>query len=281
MQLGVRAIDRRTDPSTETHGGVCRPEILGRIGNLEIRLARPDEIEQAQLLRGQVFQQQIEGGLTHDADAFDPLCDHLIVEDRASGNGAAPVVGTYRLLRGDVAAFCGGFYSAAEFEIEHMLRRHRGLRFLELGRSCVMEAYRTRRTIELLWHGIWAYARRHQIDVMFGCASLPGIDLHAHRATLAFLHHTAAAPPEWCVRAQPGRRVAMDALTPSDIDQAAAFRSLPPLVKGYLRLGAYVGDGACVDYAFGTTDVIMILPVSRIEARYLRYFGVEAERHAA
>jgi len=83
-------------------------------------------------------------------------------------------VGTYRLLRQEVAERHGGFYSAGEFEIADLLKRHPGKRFLELGRSCVLPAYRSKRAIELLWRGIWTYVREHRIDVMIGCASFVG-----------------------------------------------------------------------------------------------------------
>jgi putative hemolysin len=220
-----------------------------------------------------------------DRDMFDPLCDHLLVLDH---DGCEPfvrpgpkVVGTYRLLRQDVAARNFGFYTAGEFDIDPLVAAHPGKRFLELGRSCVLAAYRNKRTVELLWHGIWAYVLHHRIDVMIGCASLEGTDPGRLALPLAFLHHHAGSDETWRVRALQHRYVPMDRMAKEAVDPRAALQALPPLLKGYLRLGAMIGEGAVVDRQFGTTDVLVVLPVERISTRYLGYFGPAAERHAA
>src|SRR5581483_3257279 len=176
---------------------------------------------------------------------------------------------------------CGGFYSAAEFDVDALLTRHQGLRFLELGRSCVLAPYRNRRTVELLWHGIWAYVLQHRIDVMLGCASLDGTDPERLRLPLAFLHHFARAPQPWLAQALAGRRIDTNLMPREAIDPRAALRTLPPLIKGYLRLGASIGDGAVIDRQFGTTDVLIVLPVAAINTRYVAHFGCDASRHAA
>jgi putative hemolysin len=195
--------------------------------------------------------------------------------------GRPGVVGTYRLLRQDMAERHAGFYSAGEFDVAALLARHRGKKFLELGRSCVLPPYRNRRTVELLWHGIWSYVLLHRLDVMIGCASLEGIDPDRLAMPLSFLHHFARAAEDWRTRALPGRYVEMDRLARFAIDRKAALHALPPLIKGYLRLGAAVGDGAVLDHQFGTTDVFIVLPVAAISARYIGHFGEGAERHAA
>jgi putative hemolysin len=195
--------------------------------------------------------------------------------------GRPGVVGTYRLLRQDVAERHAGFYSAAEFDVAALLARHRGARFLELGRSCVLPPYRNRRTVELLWHGIWSYVLQHRLDVMIGCASLEGTDPDTLALPLSFLHHFARAPEAWRVSALPERRVEMNRLPAAAIDRKAALHALPPLIKGYLRLGASIGDGAVIDRQFGTTDVFIVLPVAAINARYIGHFGDAAQRHAA
>jgi putative hemolysin len=145
----------------------------------------------------------------------------------------------------------------------------------------VLKAYRDRRTVELLWHGIWAYVLHHRIDVMIGCASFTGTDPDKLALPLSFLHHTARAPEPWRVRAAASRHVSMERLGKEALDVKAALRALPPLIKGYLRLGASVGDGAVIDRQFGTTDVLILLPVSAINRRYIDHFGPAAERHAA
>ncbi len=269
------------------------PQPLGRLGSLEVRLARTAaEVRRAQRLRYQVFYK--EGGAIaetgqilaqRDLDLFDGDCDHLLVIDRTRAADLQPfapaIVGTYRLLRQDVAERHRGFYSSSEFDIGALLVRHRGLRFLELGRSCVLAPYRNKRTMELLWRGIWAYVRHHRLDVMLGCASFDGTDPERLALPLSYLHHFAAAPEAWRAGARPERRVDMNRMAKAAIDPKAALRALPPLIKGYLRLGAYVGDGAVVDHQFGTTDVLIILPVAALARRYVEYFTPAVEANAA
>jgi L-ornithine Nalpha-acyltransferase len=281
---GIRVPEARADHGTET---------LGRLGALEVRLAhKAADVRRAQKLRYRVFYQEmsaIADAATQiaqrDFDAFDPICDHLLVVDHAAREKRLThkpaVVGTYRLLRQSLAERHGGFYTAGEFDIDGLIERHPDMRFLELGRSCVLAPYRNKRTVELLWHGIWTYVLRHRLDVMIGCASLEGIDPNRLALPLSFLHHFAAAPEPWRARALAHRHVEMNRMAKAAIDPKAALRELPPLIKGYLRLGAFVGDGAVIDYQFGTTDVLIVMPISAISARYIEHFGPAANRHAA
>jgi putative hemolysin len=268
--------------------------VLGRLGSLEVRLATTaKEIRWAQRLRFKVFYNEMSAvpfGTSRfsrrDADDYDAICDHLLVLDhnvkpKPFRAGKPKVVGTYRLLRQEVADRHGGFYTAGEYDIAPLIDRHPGLRFLELGRSCVLKPYRNKRTVELLWHGIWTYVLHHRIDVMIGCASLEGTDPRRLALPLSFLHHHARAPDDWRGRARPERYLAMDILAKGAVDPKAALHALPPLIKGYLRLGATFGDGAVIDRQFGTTDVLVILPVSAIRQRYIDHFGPTANRHAA
>jgi putative hemolysin len=268
------------------------PVSLGRIGDLEVRLATCEsDVRRAQALRYRVFYEEMSAvpdALTlsrqRDADSFDPDCDHLLVVDHAIRSRGAlrnrpAIVGTYRLLRQDVAARRRGFYTAGEYEIGPLIRSHPSLNFLELGRSCVLAPYRNKRTVELLWHGIWAYVLAHRVDVLFGCASLEGTDPERLALPLSFLHHHARAAGEWRVSALPHRHVEMNRMPADAIDAKAALCALPPLIKGYLRLGAQIGDGAVIDRQFGTTDVCIVLPKSAISPRYINYYGAGAERH--
>jgi putative hemolysin len=182
------------------------------------------------------------------------------------------LVGTYRLLRQEVAEANGGFYTQGEFDIAPLIRAHPKLRFLELGRSCVLRPFRTKPVVELLWQGIWNYVRSHDVHVMLGCASLEGTDPDHHAPALSFLA-TAAAPAEWNVRALPAHAIDMKRIPVSEIDPRRALKDLPPLIKGYLRLGCYIGEGAVIDQQFNTIDVLIILPVSAINARYFAHFG--------
>lgn len=157
--------------------------ILGRIGSLEVRLANSRAaIEAAQELRFRVFfeemgarKETIEAVEQRDADRFDTICDHLLVYDTALPVPEhQQIVGTYRLMRNEQAEKALGFYSADEYDVQRLKLSRPNLRLLELGRSCVKPEYRSKRTVELLWQGAWAYCRRHSIDVMFGCASFHG-----------------------------------------------------------------------------------------------------------
>ncbi|MGL4241968.1 MAG: GNAT family N-acetyltransferase [Beijerinckiaceae bacterium] len=270
------------------------PVVLGRVGSLEVRLATTrKDIRRAQRLRYKVFYEEM-GAIPsatqqlsrRDKDAFDRVCDHLLVYDLAHVAGPLKrpkpkVVGTYRLLRQDVAERNFGFYSSAEFDIAPLIARHAGMRFLELGRSCVLKPYRTKKTVELLWQGIWAYVRHHRMDVMFGCASLGGTNPLLIREELAFLHKQACATGEWRAAARTEHAVPMDLIPDAKLDPRRALAALPPLVKGYLRLGCRVGEGAVIDRQFGTTDVLIILPVAQIDPRYVSYYGADAGRYAA
>jgi putative hemolysin len=264
---------------------------LGRIGSLEVRLAtRKSEIRRAQRLRFKVFYEEMSAvptGLAalsrRDTDSYDALCDHLLVLDHAAPKRKKPfveprpkVVGTYRLLRSDVAARHAGFYSEGEYDLGPLLAAQGHRRLLELGRSCVLKPYRSKRTVELLWQGIYAYVLHHRIDALIGCASLEGTDPDRLALPLAFLHHHARAPEDWRVRPLPERAVAMDRLPKESVDPKAALQALPPLIKGYLRLGATFGDGAVIDRQFGTTDVFVTLPVEAIGARYRGHFAPAA-----
>lgn len=257
------------------------PNALATLGELEVRLAvTKREIRRAQKLRYQVF---FEGGgalpdstaalIPRDICRFDAVCDHLIVVDNALPgiDGSPTVVGVYRLLRQEVAEARFGFYSAAEFCVGDLIARHPDQRFLELGRSCVAPGYRGKRTLELLWRGIWAYALHYRIDVMFGCASFPGTDARAHAGALQFLRSESPLGDGWFVSAAPGR-----AVREADGDVASGrgvARALPPLVRGYWRLGAAFSHEAVIDEAFRTTDVLVVLPVEGIRARYLAHFA--------
>jgi putative hemolysin len=289
---GLTKLIPRTDRIVRDDGRL--DPVLGRIGSLEVRLATTaKEIRRAQRLRFKVFYGEMSAAprgaaliSRRDVDAYDAICDHLLVLDhdvkRKPFRPAKPkVVGTYRLLRQDMAERHGGFYTRGEYDIAPLLKAHPNLRFLELGRSCVLKPYRNKRTVELLWHGIWTYVLHHRIDVMMGCASLEGTDPHDLAMPLSFLHHYAAAPAEWQARALAGRFTAMDLLPKEAVDPKAALRALPPLIKGYLRLGATFGTGAVIDRQFGTTDVLVVLPVSAINPRYIDHFGPAANRHAA
>jgi len=249
-------------------------------GSLRVRLAQDSrDIRAAQALRFDIFHREMGANLPPeaiaaglDADIHDENCDHLLVEDLAGGDPV--VVGTYRLLRQQVAEPRGGFYSAGEFDLSPLLAHSRGSghSLLELGRSCVAPGYRDSGTIQILWRGIADYLSRHDIGYMFGCASFFGTDAQEHSAALTYLHHHHLAPAHLRVSARSEGRVEMDRLPIGGYDRRLAMRALPPLIKAYLRVGASIGDGAWIDHDFNSIDVFIVMPVEAITARYADRF---------
>jgi putative hemolysin len=249
-----------------------------RAGNLGLRLAEgAAEVDAAQALRYRVFYEEMgaradaaTAAARRDADEFDGVADHLVVLDHDLGQGAEAVVGTYRLIRRSGARKLGRFYSESEYDVS-MLVAFPG-EVMELGRSCVAAPYRTRGTLQLLWRGIAAYVFRHRISLMFGCASLPGTDLDALAPQLSYLHANHLAPPALRPRALTARYVRMDRMAIGQVDMKAALTDLPPLVKGYLRLGGFVGDGAVIDEQFNTTDVCVVVKTDLVTDKYYRHY---------
>jgi putative hemolysin len=249
-----------------------------RAGDIELRLADSEaEVRAAQALRYRVFYEEMSAKPTpemsrlhRDFDSFDEYCDHLLMIDRAIGAGASGVVGTYRLLRRSAAARRGQFYSVDEYDISNLLSFPGEI--LELGRSCVDPAHRQRSILQLLWRGVADYVLYHDIGLMFGCASLPGADAKAHALALSYLHHQHLAPANFRPRALPERYVDMNMMPRDQVNGRAALAKLPPLIKGYLRLGGFVGDGAVIDPQFDTTDVSVVVVTERMTGKYYRHY---------
>ncbi len=259
-----------------------------RAGNLEVRLAQSEaEIVASQNLRYRIFYEEMAAHPTEhmarekrDFDRFDPHCDHLLVFDHSRGDDPRDaVVGTYRLIRRVTAARLGGFYTAEEYDIDKIVALDGEI--LELGRSCVARDHRNRPTMQIMWRGITNYVHHYNILMMFGCASLPGTDPDAHAQPLSYLHHFHMAPEIYRPRALASRYVSMDRMpadaidkraTLSSLDKRATLSGLPPLIKGYLRLGGFIGDGAVIDEQFNTTDVCVLVKTDLVTEKYSRHF---------
>lgn len=247
-------------------------------GGLEARLARTvEDIEAAQSLRYRVFYDEMKArpsvetaALRRDADSFDAVCDHLLVVDPGRRDLPGGVVGTYRLLRRSEARAHGRFYSADEYDVS-IFEDYPG-ETLELGRSCVERDYRNRSTMQLLWRAIAVYVFHHDIAVMFGCASLPGTDPEELGLQLSYLYYYHLAPPALRPRALEERFVDMRIVPREGIEPRAALGEMPPLIKGYLRLGGFVGDGAVVDHQFNTTDVSIVVKTDLVTDKYYRHY---------
>ena len=256
-----------------------------RAGQLQVRLAETwDEVDAALALRYRVFFDEMKARATpgivakqRDVDEFDPYCDHLLVIDNALGAGPEAVVGTYRMLRRPGAAKVGRFYSSSEYDVGPIINYPGPI--LEMGRSCIDAGHRTRAAMQLLWKGVTAYVLAHRIDILFGCASLHGTDPAEMKLPLSYLYHHHLAPPELRPVALPARHVGMNLLSKDSIDAKAAMRDLPPMIKGYLRLGGVVGDGAVIDHDFNTVDVLVYVDMRRVSEKYYRHYtrGIQAE----
>jgi len=259
--------------------------VLVATDNFEIRVAETQaEVEAAQRVRYRVFYEELHAVPTpameadrRDFDKYDPYCDHLLAIDRSvvDDNGQPIVIGCYRVMRNEGALRAGGFYTSGEFDITALLASvQKGARLLELGRSCVLKEYRTKPMVmQMLWRAIIAYVVRYRIDVMFGCASFEGTDPKAVAMPLSYLHHF---HPMRGVKASalPRLYVDMNFMPKEEIDPRAALHALPALIKGYVRAGAQIGDGAVIDHQFSTTDVLIYFPMAEMSPRYRARFGL-------
>ncbi|AVO39485.1 GNAT family N-acetyltransferase [Pukyongiella litopenaei] len=248
--------------------------MLTQSTDFSVRLARSeDDLRAAQALRYDVFVRELGGGgdmVDHAAglerDRFDPFFDHLIARDDSTGQ----VVGAYRLLREDQAARAGQFYSEDEYDLSVL--RASGRRLLELGRSCLHPDYRGGTVMVHLWSALADYVAEHGIEILFGVASFHGTDTEALAQPLSMLHHNHLAPPDLRVRAQPAQFQRMDLLPPEALDRRRAMLQIPSLIKGYLKLGGAVGEGAFIDHAFNTVDVCLVMDTRRMNERQKRLY---------
>lgn len=276
-----------TAAATTEVGRYPRPgarQVDEQAGPLQVRIAETDaEVDAALALRYRVFYEEMSAKpsadaarLRRDFDDFDPFCDHLIVLDNELGNGPEAVVGTYRMLRRSGAEKVGRFYTSAEYDISKLIERPGEI--LEMGRSCIDAAHRTRNAMQLLWRGVTAYILSNDIAFLFGCASMHGTDPAALSSPLAYLRHNHLAPEDYRPVAVEDRYIDMNLIPSDQVDQKAALRDLPPMIKGYLRLGGFVGDGAVIDHEFNTVDVCVIVETARVSDRYFRHYTRELDR---
>ncbi|MGH1455231.1 MAG: GNAT family N-acetyltransferase [Alphaproteobacteria bacterium] len=244
-----------------------------------VRLAQsPQEIEHAQKLRYTVFYDEYGAKPSaqmlaekRDFDDFDSITDHLIVVVTDEITQKEKIVGTYRLLRQEVAQKANKeFYSSGEYDLSNLINSNKKL--LELGRSCVLSEYRTKPILNLLWQGIADYITDNKIDILFGCASFQGTNIDDITTQLSYLHHFHSTAPDISPRALKSHYVDMNIIDKSDLIERKAFASLPPLIKGYLRLGATIGNGAVIDEQFNTTDVCIVVQTQLMTDRYRKYY---------
>jgi putative hemolysin len=252
--------------------------------HFELRIASdPRDLLAAKRLRYEIFVEELGAhgpGVDHlhrlESDEFDAVYDHLVLVDaRRSADDLEHVVGVYRLLRGEKAAQFGRFYCDDEYDLTLLRRSGRSL--LELGRSCVHRDYRGGGAMYMLWSGLADYVLEHQIEVLFGVASFHGTDVEALKVPLSWLHHHHLAPEPLRVSALAAQFQSMNLMDASLLDKRQALAEMPALIKAYLRLGGFVGEGAFIDHAFNTTDVLLLMDTKAMSERhrgfYERKFG--------
>lgn len=231
---------------------------------LRVGLARSDnEVMEAQRLRYRVFADELGARLQSrvpglDQDRYDPYCEHLLVRDEASGR----VVGTYRILSPSASRRVGGYYSESEFDLTRL--HHLRGQMVEVGRSCIDPAYRNGAVISLLWAGLARYMNAGGHEYLVGCASIGMADGGHNAAGIYAQLAEHRAPREY--RVFPRLALPLDRLTPN------RRADLPPLLKGYLRVGAWVCGEPAWDPDFNTADLLLMLPMSRVDSRYARHF---------
>lgn len=251
-----------------------------RAGALEVFVAsRPEDVVAAQRLRYRVFFEEMgakaAGDIAaqkRDFDAFDEVCDHLLVVEH-DNHGGYVVVGTYRMLRRQAMKQIGHFYTDGEFDISAVKKLDGEI--LEMGRSCVAPEYRNRAVMQLLWRGIGAYVAKFEVKLLFGCASFHGVNPGDHAMALAYLHHYHLAPLECRPVALKERYVEMNMMPREQVNVKQAFAELPALIKGYLRLNGYIGAGAVIDYEYNTTDVSIVVQTDRVTEKYAQRYAKE------
>lgn len=251
---------------------------------IQVRLTEnEEEIQASQALRYQVFYEEFGAKPSaemleskRDMDNYDPITDHLVVLDKDLPKGPEQIVGTYRLLRRAIAEKHGEFYTASEYDISKLLSHEPDL--LELGRSCVLPDYRNRPILQKLWQGIAQYVAEHSVGIMFGCASMHGTDIDELSEQLAYLYHYHRTEDKICPKALDQHYVDINRHAKEDLDVKKVFISLPPLIKGYLRLGASIGDGAVIDHQFNTTDVCIVMPTAKVKDKYYNHYQRKTDK---
>ena len=228
-----------------------------------------NQIIESQKLRYEIFYKEMGAEPSpqmkkeeRDFDKFDDHCEHLLVQD----TNTKKIVGTYRMLKREHAKSAGSFYSETEYNIDK-LKAYNG-EILELGRSCVHKNYRSKLVLQLLWSGIIAYILDNDIKLLFGCASFHGAGIELHKECLSYLYHYHLAPENLRARPLDNYYNNMNIIAKENLPkEKEILMKLPPLVKGYLGVGAYIADGSFVDWPFNSTDVGIIVETKNIPQR--------------
>ena len=250
------------------------------VDNFVIKIAeKKSELKKAQALRYSVFYKEKKAIptiskkiLRLDYDKVDKFADHLIVIDKNRRGIKNKIVGTYRLLRGDIAAHCGEFYTSSEFDLSKILKSYKNNQILELGRSCVHQDYRNGTIMNLLWKAIAEYVKLYDIKILLGCASFHGTDVMKYTNELSYLRKNFSLPDELSVKSLDTKIYPAYNKINSTTNDLRTFVKLPPLIKGYLRIGGKVSHDCFVDYKFNTIDLCVIVNMKNINEKYKKKY---------
>ena len=251
-----------------------------KVDNFVIKIAeKKSELKKAQALRYSVFYKEKKAIPTIskklfrlDYDKVDKFADHLIVIDRNRKGIKNKIVGTYRLLRGDIASHSGGFYTSSEFDLSKILNSYKNNKILELGRSCVHQDYRNGAIMILLWKAIAEYVKLYDIKILLGCASFHGTDVMKYTNELSYLRKHFSLPGELSVKSLDTKIYHYYTEIKSNTNDLRTFVKLPPLIKGYLRIGGKVSHDCFVDYKFNTIDLCVIVTTDKIDEKYKKKY---------
>jgi putative hemolysin len=240
---------------------------------LIVKLAETaEELEQVFRLRYQTFVEEgklasLENEERMEMDEYDPFCDHLIVVDTDRGK----VVGTYRMLPGEKAIQCNGFYSETEFDLASFAAYKAAT--LEVGRSCIDRDYRTGQVIQLLWAGIADYIKESGHKYVVGCVSVPIHEPRQISELYSMLCHEGVVTDRYRIRPLPSHAIAgLKRLNATEFNMREVYSNLPPLLKGYKWLGAEIAGEPIYDPIFRSTDFFVVLETAKMTKRYQRRF---------
>ena len=250
------------------------------VDNFVIKIAeKKSELKRAQALRYSVFYKEKKAIptiskkiLRLDYDKIDKFADHLIVIDKNRRGIKNKIVGNYRLLRGDITDHCGGFYTSSEFDLSKILKSYKNNQILELGRSCVHKDYRNGNIMNLLWKAIAEYIKLYDIKILLGCASFHGTDVMKYTNQLSYLRNNFSLPDELSVKSLDSKSYSTNIKINSDTGDIRTFVKLPPLIKGYIRIGGKVSHDFFIDHNFNTIDLCVIVRTDNIDEKYKKKY---------
>ena len=247
----------------------------------EVRFAKTSaEVKRSQELRYKVFIEEMGGRPCQrdsepllEKDEFDDQCRHLILIDHKKNGKKViqKIIGVIRLVLGSEAKLRLGFSSSREYNLDLLVSS--GRKCLELGRTCIDKSYRNSLALHYLWKGLGSYTQANNVSFMFGLASFPGNDVKKISMALSFINEKYLAPTEIRPKALKNGFIDMALVPRGEIDKAEALRQMPSLLKGYLRLGARVGEGAFIDRKLNTIDVCIVIDLNKMAKKYKDYYG--------